>query len=256
MLLGVIFASIASGFGEITFLSLTASYHKSTVAGWSSGTGAAGVAGALVYAGLRVFLSPKVTLLIQIYIPVAMLLVYFILLGPRKPPTHTQSPPTSVQEAESQKEVGVVTPEVGGALQNGRLSPLDYSHETDSDPLIPPTNRPKIWRWKKVQIDSSKVRFFNKDAAKDWVSHVKYIPHLFQYMLPLFVVYFAEYAINQGFFELLYSPDTHLGSYCLDQFTQYRWLQVVYQIGVFISRTSVSVIYVRHFWVFAVLQVS
>ncbi len=48
VLFGVVCASIGSGFGEITFLSLTTRYHKSTLSGWSPGTGAAGVAGALI----------------------------------------------------------------------------------------------------------------------------------------------------------------------------------------------------------------
>ena len=39
VIFGVVCASISSGFGEITFLSLTARYDKSTVIGWSSGTG-------------------------------------------------------------------------------------------------------------------------------------------------------------------------------------------------------------------------
>ena len=55
-----------------------------------------------------------------------------------------------------------------------------------------------------------------------WCAHVKYIPHLWQYMLPLFLVYWAEYMINQGFFELLYNRDTHIGSLCISQEAQYR----------------------------------
>ena len=39
IIFGVICASVSSGFGEITFLSLTARYDKSTVSAWSSGTG-------------------------------------------------------------------------------------------------------------------------------------------------------------------------------------------------------------------------
>ena len=39
IVLGVVFASISSGFGEIVYLSLTANFHKSSVSGWSSGTG-------------------------------------------------------------------------------------------------------------------------------------------------------------------------------------------------------------------------
>ena len=55
-----------------------------------------------------------------------------------------------------------------------------------------------------------------------WWSHVKYIPRLWKYMLPLFVVYWAEYMINQGFFELLYNANTHIGSLCINQEGQYR----------------------------------
>lgn len=33
-------------------------------------------------------------------------------------------------------------------------------------------------------------------------------------------------------------------------------LQVVYQVGVLISRTSVSVVHIKHFWILAILQVS
>jgi hypothetical protein len=39
IIFGVACASLSSGFGEMTFLSLTARYDKSTVSGWSSGTG-------------------------------------------------------------------------------------------------------------------------------------------------------------------------------------------------------------------------
>ena len=55
-----------------------------------------------------------------------------------------------------------------------------------------------------------------------WLSHVKYIPHLWKYMLPLFLVYWAEYMINQGFFELLYNANTHVGHLCINQEAQYR----------------------------------
>jgi hypothetical protein len=55
-----------------------------------------------------------------------------------------------------------------------------------------------------------------------WWAHVKYIPNLWRYMVPLFFVYAAEYMINQGFFELLYNPNTHIRSLCISQEAQYR----------------------------------
>ena len=39
VIFGVACASIGSGLGEITFLSFSAHYDKSTVSAWSSGTG-------------------------------------------------------------------------------------------------------------------------------------------------------------------------------------------------------------------------
>jgi len=36
---------------------------------------------------------------------------------------------------------------------------------------------------------------------------------------------------------------------------QYRWLQVDYQIGVFISRSSVNLVSINKIWIMSVLQV-
>ena len=53
--------------------------------------------------------------------------------------------------------------------------------------------------------------------------HVRYIPKLFWYMVPLFAVYIAEYMINQGLFELLYYQNTRAFTLCVDAHEQYRW---------------------------------
>ncbi|XP_053657804.1 battenin [Anopheles marshallii] len=82
-----------------------------------------------------------------------------------------------------------------------------------------------------------------------WQQRIRYIPSLFIYMIPLVLVYLLEYYINQGLFELLYFPGIWLS-----QSGQYRWYQVIYQIGVFISRSSVNLIQFRHVWIMAVFQ--
>lgn len=41
----------------------------------------------------------------------------------------------------------------------------------------------------------------------------------------------------------------------LTQHEQYRWLQVDYQIGVFISRSSVNIITINKIWIMSVFQV-
>eukprot|EP00058_Branchiostoma_floridae_P000193 XP_002585681.1 hypothetical protein BRAFLDRAFT_116756 [Branchiostoma floridae] len=68
--IGVACASIASGLGELTFLGLTSFYHRSSVSAWSSGTGGAGVGGALSYAGLlQIGVSARNSLLIMLVVP-------------------------------------------------------------------------------------------------------------------------------------------------------------------------------------------
>lgn len=51
---------------------------------------------------------------------------------------------------------------------------------------------------------------------------------LLKYMIPLFLVYFSEYFINQGLFELLYFKDS---SFISDHKSQYRWYNVCYQVN-------------------------
>ena len=69
-----------------------------------------------------------------------------------------------------------------------------------------------------------KLKFINWREAKYFIGHLRYMPRLLKYMVPLFFVYISEYMINQGLFELLYYDNTRLGALCLDQKDQYRWL--------------------------------
>ncbi|XP_075580811.1 battenin [Pelecanus crispus] len=68
--------------------------------------------------------------------------------------------------------------------------------------------------------------------------------------VPLALVYFAEYFINQGLLELLYFPAS-----ALTHNEQYRWYQLLYQAGVFASRSSPRCVRLRRLWLLALLQV-
>lgn len=70
------------------------------------------------------------------------------------------------------------------------------------------------------------------------------------YMVPLGVVYVAEYFINQGLLELLYFKQASW----LTHKEQYRWYQVDYQVGVLISRSSVNCFSIRKLWILPILQ--
>jgi battenin len=64
------------------------------------------------------------------------------------------------------------------------------------------------------------------------------------------LVYFAEYFINQGLFELLYFKDAFIKNHK----DQYRWYNVVYQLAVFISRSSIAFLQIKFLPIFPILQ--
>lgn len=195
-LLGVVFASISSGFGEITLLSYSAHFDKDVVSTWSSGTGGAGLFGALSYAGLTsAGMSPRKAVLVMNVIPFTFGLSFWLVL--ERPDCLTENEPL---------------------LESPRNAGSTFSGAELSYPLTLRT---------KLRVTKS----------------------LMQYMIPLFLVYFAEYFINQGLHELIYWDDTWLTPN-----EQYRWYQVDYQIGVFISRSSVNIFPFKNIWFLAALQ--
>lgn len=84
-LLGVALASLSSGGGELSFLGLTHFYGRASLASWSSGTGGAGLigAGAYVLTTTSLGLSSRASLLAFSFLPVIMLLSFFVVLPSR-----------------------------------------------------------------------------------------------------------------------------------------------------------------------------
>uniref|UniRef100_A0AC35G0B8 Battenin n=1 Tax=Panagrolaimus sp. PS1159 TaxID=55785 RepID=A0AC35G0B8_9BILA len=60
---------------------------------------------------------------------------------------------------------------------------------------------------------------------------------LLNYTIPVILVYFAQYFINQGLTPLIYFDCSH--GFNLSKASQYRWFQVLYQSGTFISRSRI-----------------
>ncbi|XP_044038005.1 battenin isoform X5 [Siniperca chuatsi] len=214
-ILGVIFASISSGLGELSFLSLTVFFSRDVLGGWGSGTGGAGVAGAFLYSGLiQVGLSPKITLLIMLVVPFAMLISYFFLLVP---------PPSLPQWKSRETEYAAVASEERQQLMDG-------SEEEEQEKSTPAEDR-----------TTGPLTFTEK-------LHV--IKGLLRFVFPLGLVYFAEYFINQGLMELLYFPN-----FFLSHAELYRWYQTLYQVGVLVSRSSLCCVKIRKLWALSLLQV-
>ncbi|XP_036945593.1 battenin [Acanthopagrus latus] len=213
-ILGVIFASISAGLGELSFLSLTVFFSRDVLGGWGSGTGGAGVAGALAYSGLtQAGLSPQITLLIMLVVPFAMLISYFLLLVPP-----LSLPQWKIRET----EYAAVDSDERRQLMDGSEEEEQEKSTQEDRPLGPLTFTEKL--------------------------HI--IKGLLGFVFPLGLVYFAEYFINQGMMELLYFPN-----FFLSHAEQYRWYQTLYQVGVFVSRSSLCCVKIRKLWALSALQV-
>ncbi|XP_069033456.1 battenin isoform X2 [Embiotoca jacksoni] len=215
-ILGVIFASISSGLGELSFLSLTVFFSRDVLEGWGSGTGGAGVAGSLLYSGfVQAGLSPRTTLLIMLLVPCGMLMSYFFLL--LHPPSLPQWRSSEAEDAAEEEE------EERRQLMEGEEEEEEEGEESTTEvrTLRPLTFTEKL--------------------------HV--IRGLLRFVIPLGLVYFAEYFINQGLMELLYFPD-----FFLSHAQQYRWYQTLYQSGVFLSRSSLRCVKIRRLWILSLVQ--
>lgn len=197
--MGVVCAAIGSGLGEITFLAYSAHFDKDVISTWSSGTGGAGVLGALSYAAMASVLSPEKTLLVMLFVPVLMAISFWgVLVHPKL--------------RRDEKTAGEAIP--------------------DEEPLLPCSG---CTGYAKVTLT-----FGDK---------LRLIKPLLKFMIPLGLVYLAEYFINQGLLELIVFRNTKLSHK-----EQYRWLQVMYQVGVLISRSSVNFIQIRRLWILPILQ--
>ncbi|KAI0397201.1 Batten's disease protein Cln3 [Xylariaceae sp. FL0594] len=280
-MLGVVLASLASGGGELSFLGLTHYYGHMSLAAWGSGTGAAGLVGAGLYVLLTDWLGFRVknSLLASAYLPVIMVFSFFLVL-PKRP------------------------------LLDASKAARDYEPLPDSDDtvsrevgIISATNAASV-------VLSSR----NEDPWGRVLSNLRRTKSLFfPYMLPLLLVYVAEYTINQGvsptcksqprsthasatryitgkntspvttfwasrvtessvlsLFEkqvslylivskLLTIPPKVLFPLDSSPFTEYRdfypMYGFLYQLGVFISRSSIAFIRIRHLYLPSLLQV-
>uniref|UniRef100_A0A3Q0S689 Battenin n=1 Tax=Amphilophus citrinellus TaxID=61819 RepID=A0A3Q0S689_AMPCI len=213
-LLGVIFASISSGLGELSFLSLTVFFSRKVLGGWGSGTGAAGLFGSLLYTGLiQGGLSPQLTLQIMLVVPTivsrsfvrylctcANVQIFFLCM-------HLNCYLCSYFFIYRAQTVGPFI--IFRLLQDQTTGPLSF---------------------------------------KERIHVIRGL--LMRFMIPLGIVYFAEYFINQGLMELLF-----FHNFYLSHAAQYRWYQTLYQLGVLISRSSLCCLKIRKLWVLSVLQV-
>ncbi|KAF2130975.1 Golgi integral membrane protein-like protein, partial [Dothidotthia symphoricarpi CBS 119687] len=220
---GVMLASLSSGGGELSFLGLTHYYGHFALAAWGSGTGGAGLVGAGAYAIATntLQISPRTSLLWFSFLPLIMLVSFFgvLPLGPLRAGSGKVGGYEAVESEEQNEE------------DQSLLSP---AHERDA-----------------TSVNDQGI----SGAANSFKANLNRAKGLFfPYMLPLLLVYIAEYTINQGvaptlLFPLPSTPFTSYRSF-------YSTYAFIYQIGVFLSRSSTPFLRIHALYIPSFLQIA
>jgi battenin len=233
-LVGIALGSVCQGLGEITFLSLSTTYDEvHGLSGWSSGTGMSALGATLLYAGLTsIGLTPANAILITLFMPILILVSYAILPKPKQSPKESPRVYT-IQGSRSNNE----------SMHVSTIETTKFTNETI-------TLRKQTEVTQPIGHQNTIVKTTICHKTKNTIQlYLRLIRPLHKYMIPFFLVYFFQFFINQGFFELLYFKNAFLGHK-----NQYRWYNVCFQLGTFISKSSISLIKIRKLYILSVLQ--
>ncbi|KAJ5618425.1 hypothetical protein N7528_007068 [Penicillium herquei] len=240
-IIGIVLASFSAGGGELSFMGLTHFYGPFSLAAWSSGTGAAGLVGAGAYALATntMGLSVHVTLFASAALPFLMAVAFFAVL-PRDP-LRASTPVSDGSRAVEQAEEGE------------RLNAEDNDEEGHD------SEREELEGLLGVAVVSADTQKSGRDDADSrlWDKTRKNLKRLgklfFPFMLPLLVVFIAEYVINQGVAPTLLFP---LYTTPFDDFRSfYPAYNAIYQAGVFVSRSSTPFFRIHWLYIPSILQV-
>ncbi|CAH8616074.1 unnamed protein product [Schistosoma bovis] len=224
-------------------------HFQSCISAWACGTGAAGLIGSLYYVSLTSITTPEITLCIVIVVPCTTLLVYFFVLD--RP--HHEKFRLCFNPIVSSDNSTMSTERINALVtsEEPEHTEIDDDNDviTDSDGYIQLRNEDDM-----VYHDNSQVSNYSSlpvlhQQQPTWKIKLQLLKGMISSLFCLVSVYFFEYLINQSLFELLYFQNTRLTAP-----EQYRWYQVLYQIGVFLSRSSVSFIQFKTTWIMSLLQ--
>ncbi|GMG30786.1 unnamed protein product [Ambrosiozyma monospora] len=227
---GITLASASSGLGETTFLQLTHYYDEISLTAWSSGTGGAGLVGSFLFMVMTTWLevAPTNALLIFAMVPFVFFIIYFKLLPTPQIPQQNCLNGSRTDDLEGQEHL----------LSQNNSNESSWDHSMTLQPernksLFPNKNKESIWLHLKLTLKRMRA-------------------YVLPYMCPLFSVYVAEYIINQGISPtLLFDIDEMPFHNYRDVYVTYGTL---YQLGVFISRSSGSFFRIKHLSIPPTLQ--
>lgn len=229
-ILGIVLASLSSGFGEVTFLQLTHFYQHVSLNGWSSGTGGAGLLGSASYLLLTSVLKVSVSLSLLLFSILPFTFLLYFRLGASENYDNVEYQSVSIHGGESIMDASIENPDTDGNKVINTGNSL--------------TGHAQQGRWETL------VSHLH-DTTKKLNSLV--VP----YMIPLSTVYLFEYLINQAVSPTLLFPldEGHRHPFF---FHKYRDIYVtygtLYQLGVFISRSSANFIRLRKLYLLSILQ--
>ncbi|KAK2934763.1 Batten's disease protein Cln3 [Fusarium oxysporum f. sp. vasinfectum] len=222
-LVGVVLASISAGGGELSFLGLTHFYGPMSLAGWGSGTGAAGLVGAGLYVMFTDWwgLSVRSSLLISACFPAIMFISFFVIL-----------PLGPLREGTTRKDYDAIPD-----LEDEDVNQMDQG--TASSALLAPG----------PSVAATAYSAHNTQDTLTMRDRLKKVKVLFvPYMLPLLLVYVAEYTINQGVAPTLLFP---LDESPFDEFeisTPFANLVLLTFHAVYFFLPSVYIVFIIIFW--------
>lgn len=150
---GVMLASLSSGGGELSFLALTHYYGHFALASWGSGTGGAGLVGAGAYAIATntLHISPRTSLLFFSFLPLIMLVSFFMILplGPLTTRTANHGGYQAIHdEASGEDEAPIAddNAEHDGLLSASTPAPARSMHQPSTTPKATPTFKHNLHR--------------------------------------------------------------------------------------------------------------
>jgi battenin len=227
-LLGVILGSTQSGFGEASFLAFTAFFDsRVALTAWSSGTGFAGVFG---FAWVIVFTegfqaSFEFTLFVALVLPILFFCNFeFVMNVPdikREVDGRTLSLDETVAEFNLSTKSNDSDRTPSEAVGDDTINPIFTTDPGDDGT----TDNQKM----KEESDLSAAAF--NMTMQERISNTL---SLWPFMIPLFLVYFAEYAMQSGVWAAFGFPVEDEDA--RNNFYEYsNWM---YQVGVLVSRSS------------------
>lgn len=268
VILGTVAASMAYGLGESTFLSCSVFFGPGALVGWSIGTGCAGLASALCYALVRTVVSLQVAMQLALAMPLMMTIVYFsvleeIDLGPKqedqqqleKNIDHNNNTMITQRERNLPEILEKMTTTNEKPQQPDKSNSTQSSRTQQQEPIKGHKSKSSSTKGQQekqnqdLELSPKGAYVFQTTGSKSVVRFC--IIDMFPYYGPMVSVYFCAYFINQGLIELMFFPDFEK---TLGRADQYRWLQLAYQLGAFMTRCSVGLFRFPSLWLLGFLQ--